>query len=73
MVSYDKLLFYCWCVYMEEDNFISVSAHQKYERFIKDSLVHFGDCTWDATSCMRCALHRCEIEAQRLLNYLDKE
>ena len=58
---------------MEEEDFLSISINEKYERFREDAGIHFGDCTYDATSCMRCVLHRCEIETQRLYNYIKND
>lgn len=67
---FNKLVYYCWCQYMEENNFMTTKIHEKYLRFVDDAKIHFGDCTLDATSCMRCVLNKCEIEAQKLYNYI---
>ena len=68
---YEKLLYYCWSVYFERDEFFGyIREHDKYEEFLKDTEYHMGDCTKDSCPCLRCALHNIEIEAQRLYNHI---
>ena len=68
---YDKLLYYCWCVRFEKDeDFMLTKTHDAYKEFLTQTETHDGDCTLQAISCMRCHLQACEIEAQKLYNYL---
>ncbi len=68
---YDRLLYYCWCVRFEKDeDFMLTKTHDAYKEFLTQTETHDGDCTLQAVSCMRCHLQACEIEAQKLYNYL---
>lgn len=68
---YDKLLYYCWCVRFEKDeDFMLTKTHDAYKEFLTQTETHDGDCTLQAVSCIRCHLQACEIEAQKLYNYL---
>ena len=68
-VLYDKLLYLAWCIDGESD-FQLAATRQAYESFLADTDVHSGDCTTLACPCSRCRLHHCEIEAQKMYNYL---
>jgi hypothetical protein len=68
---YDRLLYYCWCVRFEKDeDFMLTKTHDAYKEFLTQVEIHDGDCTLQAVSCMKCHLQACEIEAQKLYNYL---
>lgn len=68
---YDDLVYFCWCGYLADDSILLLKTREEYEKFLIEAKYHFGDCTKDAITCLRCILHRCEIAAQQLYNYLD--
>ena len=67
---YDRLLYYTWCKRSDIEDFEYCKYHVQFEEFLKDTDVHFGDCTKDACSCQRCVLQMLEVEATRLYKYL---
>jgi len=70
---YQKLLYYCWSIYFERDEFFGYTKEQhEFEEFMKDTGHHMGDCTKVSCPCVRCALHNIEIEAQRLYNHIQE-
>jgi len=69
---YNKLIYYCWCVRFEKDDILSIKTLDEFSDFLKYAEEHSGDCLSESASCPRCHLHECEIEAQKLYNYLFK-
>jgi hypothetical protein len=68
---YEDLVYFCWLRWGSDDCILLLKTREEYEKFLIEAKYHFGDCTKDSISCLRCILHRCEIEAQQLYNYLD--
>lgn len=66
---YERMKYCVWCFELGQ-NIKSCSSHLAYQGFLKDTKYHFGDCTKEPCSCLRCQLHEIEIEAQNIVDLM---
>ena len=66
----DEFTYLAFCDMFDKDFFGYTKTRDEYNEFLKNTEYHDGDCTKVACPCSRCHLQTCEIEAQRLFNYL---
>jgi len=69
---YEKLKYISYCINSDEEmeDIKYTRLHNKYKEFLKNTDIHYGDCTKQSQTCQRCFLQACEVHAQNLLDYL---
>ncbi len=67
LYEYMKYIIYCLEV---EIDIKSCSSRENYEKFLKGTEKHCGDCTKENCTCQKCFFNSIEITAQNITDYL---
>ena len=64
---FEKMKYYLYCS-EAGINVKRCKSHSDYQSFLKDTKVHYGDCTQQSCTCCKCMLNGIEIEAQNIVD-----